>query len=266
MFRAGLLFCVVFWSSLVMVAKGSSTKKRLCVQYEIHDFNVSMIALSTLSGMTQSVCFLECVRHQPGHSPCRGFHFRPKEGVCELLPEESVCMTGSVVLGTTYVHLSGCTFMATYYGINPGPGPLRWFTNLAVQRGALHFQSPLGGIRYVVRVLHKGTWLPGWGTLFAARIAGPDGVQFICRSNIQFINSSDPVQYRWISFSVGDPVPTLAIVAGYWPNGTPLYIIQLTVSDVGSIFPAYYNADSLQIRPTFPNLRPNVIRILVKRV
>ena len=162
-FRAGLLFCVVFWSALVMVAKGSSIKKRLCVQYKIRDFNVSMIALSTLSGMTRSVCFLECVRHQLGHSPCRGFHFRPKEGVCELLPEESVCMTGSVVLGTTYVHLSDCTFMATYHGINPGPGPLRWFTNLAIQKGVLHFQSALGAVRYVVRVLHKGMWLPGWG-------------------------------------------------------------------------------------------------------
>ena len=52
-------------------------------------FVILTCLLSTLSGMTRSVCFLECVRHQLGHSPCRGFHFRPKEGVCELLPEES---------------------------------------------------------------------------------------------------------------------------------------------------------------------------------
>ena len=149
---------------------------------------------------------------------------------------------------------------------NPGPGPLQWITDPATSSGTLLIRSPLGGIRYVVRVLHKGLWLPGWGTFFATRIAGPDGAQFVCRSNIQFINSSDKVPYHRVSFSVGDPVPALAIVTGYWPNGTPLYITQLVVSDASSISPTYYNADSLQIRPMFSNVRPKDIRIFVRRV
>ena len=59
---------------------------------------------------------MECVRHQQGRSPCRGFYFRPKEGICELLSAESACMAGNVVLGTMYVHLSDGTFMAPYLG------------------------------------------------------------------------------------------------------------------------------------------------------
>ena len=106
----------------------------------------------------------------------------------------------------------------------------------------------------------------GLGTFFATRIAGPDGAQFVCGSNIQFINSSDPVPYHWVSFSVGDSVSALAIVTGNWPNGTPLYITQLVVSDASSISPADYNADSLQIRLMFSNVRPKDIRLFVRSV
>ena len=91
-----------------------------------------------------------------------GFHFRPKEGICELLSEESACMAGNVVLDTTYGHLSHGTFMAPYRGINPGPGPLLWITDPATSSGTLLIRSPLGGIRYMVRVLHKSLRLPDW--------------------------------------------------------------------------------------------------------
>ena len=34
----------------------------------------------------------------------------------------------------------------------------------------------------------------------------------------------------------------------------------------GAIFPASYNADSLQIRPEFPSFRPDSVRILVRKI
>ena len=266
MFWRGILICVVFWSALGLVTKGGLLKKRLCFQYEIEDYNTSMTAFKKLPWMTRSTCFLECVRHQRGGSPCRGFHFRQEEGICELLPEENTCMAGNTEPGTTYVHLSDCKFVAPYRGLNPNPDPLPWVRDPTTLEGTLGFRSPMGRVRYVVRVLHKGMWLTGFGQFYKAYVAGPDGVNFTCRYNIQYINSSDPVPYNWVSFSVGDAVPSLAIVAGYWPNGTSLYIIRLASVNEGAIFPASYNADSLQIRPEFPSFRPDSVRILVRKI
>ena len=243
-------------------AKGDVNKKRLCVQYEMTDYNSSMIPLKKMSGMTRSSCFVECVRHQQGRSPCRAFHFRQLEGICELLPKDITCMADNTTPGTTYVHLSDCGSVAPWSRINPEPGPLQWVTNRD-RFGTLGMLSPLGGYRLVVRVLHKGLWLPGHAT-HKAYVTLPNGIRIACRSYIQYINSSKPTPYLWVPFSVGHPVPASAIVAGYWPNGTPLYIIYRVAINERTLVPGYFNANSLQIRPA-GNFRSDRTGILVSR-
>ena len=251
----------VFGSALMLFVLGDVNKKRLCIQYEMDDYNSSMIPLKKLSAVTRSACFVECVRHQQGSSPCQAFHFRQAEGICELLTKDISCMAANVTPGTTYVHLSGCESVAPWRHINPGSDPLQWVTNRV---GALSLRSQLGGYRFVVRVLHKGLWLPGYGVSRRAHIARPDGRGITCHSNIQYINSSEPVPYRWVRFFVGDSVPAGAIVAGYWPNGTPLYIVYRATINAGTLISGYYNAESRQIRPNM-NFRPGSLRILVSR-
>ena len=254
------LTCGVFWALLVLFARGDFYKKRLCIQYEIDDYKSSKIPLKKLSAVTQSVCFMECVRHQKGSSPCRAFHFSLADSICELLPKGiNECMADKTTPGITYVHLSDCEFVAPWRGIKHTSGALQWIT----KRGqALALRSPGGGRRYVMRILNKGLWLLGYayrrGIAFAN---GFDGARIACRSNIQYINSSKPVKYRWVSFSRGDPVPPGAIVGGYWPNGTPLYIIYV---DASALFPGYYNAESLQVQP-ISKYKPGSLNILVSR-
>ena len=253
------LSCGVFLGALVLLAKGDHTKMRLCIQYEMEDYNSSMIPLKKLSEVTRGACFVECLRHQQGSSPCRAFHFRQVQGICELLPHDVTCMAENMTPGTTYVHLSECDSVAPWRRINPDSGPLQW---VADRDGALGFLGPFRRYRYVVRVLYKGMWLPGYATR-TAKTARPDGGIITCRSNIQYINSSEPAPYRWVSFSVGDPVPDGAFVAGYWPNGTPLYIVYWVGVTYAGSFSGYYNAESLQIGPNNA-FRPGSLRILVE--
>ena len=260
MFLDANMTCGVFLGVLVLFARGDYNKKRLCVQYEMDDYNSSMVPLKKMSGVTHSACFVECVRHQQGGSPCRAFHFRKAEGICELLPKDITCMADNTAPGTTYVHLSDCEAVAPWHGIKPSSGPLQW---IAKKRGSLKLHSPLGGDRYVVRVLNKGIWLPGRARSEAIT-ERPGGGRITCRSNIQYINSSKPVPYRWVRFTVGDRVPPSAIVAGYWPNGTPLYIVYTATINDGARMPDYYNADSRQIGLN-AKFRPGSLRILVSR-
>ena len=241
---------------------GNFNKKRLCLQYEMHDYNSSRIPLKKLSAVTRSACFVECVRHQQGSSPCQAFHFRQVDGICELLPRDITCMADNTTPGTTYVHLSECGSVAPWRRINPESGPLQWMANRH-RFGTLGLPSPLGGYRYVIRVLHKGLWLPGFAT-HKAYVTLPYGGRITCRSNIQYINSSKPTPYLWVPFAVGDPVPVGAIVAGYWPNCTPLYIIYWVAVEYGSLYPDYYNAESLQIGSN-GRFRLGSLRILVCR-
>ena len=213
-----------------------------------------------LCKVTQSACFMECVRHQQGSSPCRAFHFRHAKGIYELLPKDITCMADNTTPGTTYVRLSDCESVAPWHRINPNPGPLQWIIN---RGAALRLRSPMGAYRYIIRVLHQGLWLPGYAT-HQACTALPDGRRITCRANIQYINSSEPVPYRWVPFSVGDLVRDGAFIAGYWPNGTPLYIVYGARISFGSLSPNYYNAESLRIGSN-GSFRPGSLRILVNR-
>ena len=263
MLSATYLVCAVLLGELMSFTEGRFKKTRLCVQYEIDDYNSTMIPLKQISGVTRNACFIECVRYQQGISPCRAFHFQHSEGICELLSEDNNCMPDTNSPGTTYVHLSVCQSVAPWRRRNPSPGSWQWVTKPVSMSSTIKMTSPLGAVRYVVRVLHKGMWLPGWGEHSRANVAGPDGVTFTCRPNIQYITFSDPAHRRWDSFVVGVPVPSAAIVAGYWPNGAPLYILRLARGRYSSVYAAYYDAESFEIMPRFIGIKPASIQILV---
>ena len=259
MLRDTSLLGAVLWSTLVVFTKGDSNKTRLCIEYEMDDYNSTMTPLKTLTGVTRAMCIAACAHHQQDISPCRSVHFRPTEDICELLPEAATCMVDNTTPGTTYVHLADCETVVPYRGIKPNPGPLQW---VADSNGALSLTSPQGGVKYGVRVLHKGMWLVGYGSTSDAHVAGPDGVTVTCTSNIQYIKAS--TSYRWVPFSVGDPVPTTAIVASQWPGGSPLYIIQVATIEFGTVYVAYYNAQCQKIRPLWlTSFQPGSMEILV---
>ena len=262
LYNANLLYAVLL-GALITLSMGLSHKTRLCLQYEIDDYNSTALPLKQIYGVDRGACLMECVRHQQGGSPGRAFQFRLVEGICELLPGDNDCMPDTTSPSTTYVHLSDCQSVAPWRRLNPSPGSWQWVTNPASLNDAIKVTSPLGAVRYVVRVLHKGMWLPGWEQYSRANVAGPDGVTFTCRSNIQYITFSDPAHRRWDSFGVGDRVPSAAIVGGYWPNGAPLYILRLATDPHSAVFAAYYDAETLEIMPRFNDIQLSSLKILV---
>ena len=46
-----------------------------------------------------------------------------------------------------------------------------------------------------------------------------------CREGFHVLTYAQPADYQWIKFSIGDDIPSSAVVGGYWRDGTPLYII-----------------------------------------
>ena len=62
---------------------------------------------------------------------------------------------------------------------------------------------------------------------------------------------------------MGDSVPSAAIVADYWLNGAPLYIIHLTTKPTAAIFIGYYDAECISIRPQFKSMKETSLRTLV---
>lgn len=50
---------------------------------------------------------------------------------------------------------------------------------------------------------------------------------------LSFPNQSS---YTWVAFQLGDPVPERAVIGGYWPDSSPLYVVKHFDDHVG-----YYN-------------------------
>ena len=216
------LFDLVLYLMLFSVVRGIFDKTRLCLQCEINNYNSSAVRLKVLNRTSRVGCFIACVRYQLTHSSCRAFQFHRKQGLCELLPEvDLTCMAGDVVQGITFVGLSKCHFSPPLKSAIPENGTLCWVTDPHTKDGTVYERSPAGAVRYVTRVLHQGLYLPGFTHRKRFHSAGLDRVPFTCKFNIQYLTFEDPSQYNWEPFQVGDPIPSMAIIDGYWSEYTP---------------------------------------------
>ena len=243
-------FALVLYLELFTMVHGIFYKTRLCLQYEISNYNSSAIRLKVLKRTSRVGCFIACVRHQHAQSSCRAFQFHRKQGLCELLPEvDLTCMAEDVAQGITFVGLSECRFSPTLQSAIPENGTWRWVTDPPTKNGTVSKKSPAGAVRYVTRVLHQGLYLPGFTHRKRFHSAGLDRVPFTCKFNIQYLTFEDPSQYNWEPFQVGDPIPSMAIIGGYWSEYTPLYILKVTIAPSNAIFFAYYNEQTFELLP-----------------
>ena len=248
-----LLSIVIFGATEDVV-----TKSRLCIQYEINNFNSSARRCKTLNGMTKADCFMECVRHQNKSCPCRAFQLHSHNGLCELL-HNLVCMTENETPGITFVGLSKCQLIPSWQSFASAnqSGIWRWVRDPPTMEGTISFESPLGGVRYVTRSFHKGLYIPGWYKFFFASW-GPSNSMFYCTYNIQFLIFEDPSHYRWEIFHVGDPIPSAAIIGGYWRNGSPLYMVKVILGPYDAIYPLFYNTEALRVYPIVDDMEPEM--------
>ena len=253
------LFADILSTGLSSIAGGVIKKDRLCVQYEINDYNSSAHRCDALNAASKTACFMECAYHR--WCLCRAFQFNSWDGFCEILGKEK-CMAENKTPNILFVSVSECKSILPWHSTKPVDGKWRWVTDPPTRKGTVKIKSPGGGVRHVVRAFHQGLFLAGsftGGRLFAGI---PSGGILQCTSNVQFMIFENSSDYSWENFYKGDPIPSTAIVSGYGTDGAPLYIVRTTQRPYGTLRAQIYSAKSLQIYPSIPNRVPEM-KILI---
>ena len=204
-----------------------TVKRRLCVDAVVDDYHSESSVLDTHYMVTQSRCLVLCMRL----TDCQAFQFHHDESRCELLPPPDYCLPQNVTYGMTYIELNTCGQYPPRRAFLPPTYNWHWVSSGSNLSDALTMEH-WGVIRYVSRVFDRGIYLPGWWK--------PDQIGFRAirphRDSASCGGNDKPGEflilptgsYQWSSFSVGDTVPSDAVMGGYWMDLSPLYIIKKT--------------------------------------
>ena len=215
-----------------------TTKRRLCVDYEIPSYRASG-HLDITTGQSRGKCISSCVRHDV----CLAVNYNPSGGMCELLPEAPICMPTNISPEFSYIHLTNCGGHNPWRTEGASSGSWQWIsTNNPVSISASLVPMLSDTTRFVARVLHDGVYTPGWWKDDASmtRIARPTGNGQNCpTSKTTFLSFSRP--YRWEPFTVGDSLPRGAVVGGIWSQAIPLFVMKVQVDF--HVVSGYYRAD-----------------------
>ena len=119
--------------------------------------------------------------------------------------------------------------------ITPTQGKLKWLEPGEVGSRKV-FQ--ITDTRQVARVLYQGTYLPGYFLNKKDEYQGScmDGKWIICKAGVQVLTYDKEMDYSWVNFTIGEEVPSTAVVGGFWQDGSPLYIVQMNLREWKSGF------------------------------
>ena len=220
--------CFTFVNYLLLVryiVAGTANKRRLCVDAVVDNYHSEAPVLHTHFIVTQHRCFILCMRL----TQCHAFHFQHDDGRCELLPTTEYCLPQNITYGTTYTELNTCGQYPPRRAFLPPTYNWRWVSSTSDLSGALVMVHG-SEVRYVSRVFERGLYLPGWWRpdSFGFRAVRPYRDYVGCGGDDkpgEFLIL--PVaSYKWSSFTVGDTVPSDAVMGGYWLDLSPLYIVK----------------------------------------
>ena len=132
-------------------------KNKMCVLFELdnHIRNLTT-AIGRIAGATKNHCFYFCVRT----TSCGAFHFRQKDGNCELLETPEKCMSHDVTMGTEFVQLTQCDKKPPWKVVSPVLNKLQWRGQYNI--GGRTAVRTRNGERGVVRALYEGIYLTGF--------------------------------------------------------------------------------------------------------
>ena len=154
---------------------------------------------------------------------------------------ERYLFVASILTDASHGKLSGCNKTPPWKVITPTQRKLQWMKPRDV--GSQRFIGATStNIRQVARVLHEGSYVPGFALVSRGRFLTltMNGTVVICEEAFQVLTYVRPDDFSWINFAPGDAVPASAVVGGYWRDGTPLYVINVR-NDVARK-PGFYNA------------------------
>ena len=88
--------CIVYHGTALEI----TVKRRLCVEYKIWNSRHTNI-LAIINGITESECFVRCVRYPD----CMAYSMLQHNNTCELLPQAGDCDETEEQEASTFVHL-----------------------------------------------------------------------------------------------------------------------------------------------------------------
>ena len=233
-------------------------KRRMCLQYEIEDYTSTATVIDRQYYCSKVECMTSCTHH----ISCNTFHFRAAYCVCELLDTSEKCMPHNVTISTTLVRLSECTGIPPWKVITPTERKLQWMEPRGVgSQGFLFADSKAK--RQVARVLHEGTYLPGFVLVSRGEFYGSTlkARCIRCSEAFQVLTYVHPDDYLWIHFAPGDDIPASAVVGGYWRDGTALYVVIGQNKNVRQ--PGFYNAATEKVYVRSRAIQPLAMELLL---
>ena len=234
-------------------------KNKMCLQFELDNYeSKGTTVVDSIIGTTKEQCLSSCVRT----NSCRAFHFRTKDGNCELLETPEKCMSHAVTMGTVFVQLTKCDGRPSWKVVSPALSKLQWRGQYKISdRKAVRATN---GGRGIVRALYQGMYLTGFflRSPKTSFIVDMDDKQFDCPQLYQVLTCADKADYSWLKYEVGTPIPVSAVVGGYW-HGVPLYVVSVKTSSEWKH--GYYNAFTKQAHVArLGNTRGKPTRLLVE--
>ena len=238
---------------------GTVYKRRLCLQYEMKDHTSSAMVIDRQYYCSKRECMASCTCHLT----CNTFHFRETDCTCDLLVTSEMCMSYNVTKGTIWVRLGGCMGIPPWQVVKPSQRKLQWMepSDVGSQRSIFTTSS---NKRQVARVLHEGLFVPGYVLVSSGKFqaSAMKGNIIICYRAYQVLTYGQSDDYLWLNFAPGDDVPLSAVVGGYGPDETPLYIIK---GDYGvSVKPGFYNAATERIHVKGMHVDPLTLSLLLE--
>ena len=217
-----------------------STKRRLCVDYEIPSYRASR-PLDMKTAQSRGKCISSCVRLDV----CLAVNYNPSSGVCELLPEAEVCMPINNSPEFSYIHLTTCGGHSPWITESASSEFWQWISTnnpKSIRNSLVTMVSDF--TRFVARVLHNGVYTPGWWKDDTAmtRFALPTESGLNCpTSYATFLSFTTSQSYSWVPFTAGDPIPQGAVVGGIWSQTIALFVMKIQVDF--HVVSGYYRAD-----------------------
>ena len=207
------------------VCAATVVKRRLCVDAVVDNYHSHAPVLDTHFMVTPHRCFILCMQLEE----CQAFQFRHHDGWCELLPIPEYCLPQDRTQGTTYVELNTCGQYPPRRAFLPPADNWHWVSTTSDLSDALIMEH-WGVVRYVSRVFERGIYLPGWWRpgLFGFRAVRPfrdfNGCDGDGKPGELLVFPAGC--YQWSSFTIGDTVPSDAVMGGYGMDLAPLYIVK----------------------------------------
>ena len=255
-----LLLCIS-----LSVAQCVVHKTRRVVEFTMDDYHPGGEPIQTLEGLTRNKCMSSCVRI----GNCSAFNFRSEDGMCMLHPVYTMteCMAENFTEGLEYVHMTNTPNGVTpWQGVRTKEYHKQWKVNPATRTGIPYVKSDMNAKRHVARVVYKGLYLPGYTERFNRRfkMVTPDGIRHTfeqCRRMVQYLVFKNSSYFKWEVFYAHWAIPSNAVIGGYWPDGTPLYIASATRAK-GFRYPVYLHAHNRKTYPQVDTQEPKLCILL----